>query len=235
MPVSPRKAPYTCPECGFVQQESTHLISTYCRSCGSYYEVRAAGRDKRPAAPPRPATPRVLRTVQCHRCGETHEVSSHAQSTICPGCNTSIQFEDVVVSSNVSRPIDTRGKLIIEATGHLANNLTVCGDATIFGKVSGALHCEGTARLHTVGKLNCRITARTLIIEKGARVQFVHPVETGTLEVLGEASGRFEVDGKVRIGKGGVLEGKFHARAIIVDGGSLLAESSVESVLLPET
>jgi cytoskeletal protein CcmA (bactofilin family) len=233
MPDSPRKAPFTCPECGYVQQESTHLISTYCRSCGSYYEVRAAGRDKRPAPPPR-QLPRVQRTVHCHRCGETHEVSSHAQSTICPGCSTSIQFEDVVVSSNVSRPIDTRGKLIVEETGNLSAPFTVCGDATIFGKISGTLHCEGAVRLHSIGKLNCRVTAKTVIIEKGARVEFIHPVETGTLEVHGEASGRFEVDGKVKIGKGGLLEGKFHARAIVVDGGSLLAESSVESVLPAE-
>jgi len=231
---SPRKAAFTCPECGFVQQESTHLISTYCRSCGSYYEVRAAGRGKAPATPPR-QLPRVQRSVHCHRCGESHEVSSHSQSTICPGCNTSIQFDDVVVSSVVSRPIDTRGKLIVEASGNLNSNFMVCGEATIFGKVSGVLHSEGTIRLHTVGKLTCRITGKCVIVEKGARVEFTHPVETATLEVHGEATGRFEIGGAVKIGKGGLLEGKFRARSIIVDnGGSLLAESSVTSLLTPD-
>jgi cytoskeletal protein CcmA (bactofilin family) len=174
--------------------------------------------------------------VHCHRCSETHEVSSHSQSTICPGCNTSIQFEDVLVSSNVSRPIDTRGKLIIEATGNLNSNFTVCGDATIFGKMSGTLHSEGTVRLHSVGKLSCRITAKAVIIENGADVDFTHPLETSTLEVFGRASGRFEVGGKVKVGKGGLLEGKFRSRSIVVDsGGSLLAESSVTSLLTPES
>ena len=234
MPASPRKAPFACPECGFVQQESVHLISTYCRSCGGYYEVRAAARDTRPAAPAR-ALPRVQRTVHCHRCGETHEVSSHAHTTICPGCNTSIEFADVVVSSVVSRPVDTRGKLIVEAAGSLSSNLTVCGDATIFGRISGTLHSEGIVRLHTVGKLSCRFIAKTIVIEKGAKIEFAHPVETGTLEVHGAAVGRFECAGPVRIGKGGLLEGRFHARSIVVDnGGSLLAESSVDSVLLPD-
>jgi cytoskeletal protein CcmA (bactofilin family) len=173
--------------------------------------------------------------VHCHRCGETHEVSSYAQSTICPGCNTSIQFEDAVVSSNVSRPIDTRGKLIIEETGNLNAPFTVCSEATIFGKISGTLLCEGCVRLHSVGKLTCRVTAKSVIIEKGARIEFVHPVETSLLEVHGEATGKFQVDGKVKIGKGGLLAGRFHARSIVVDGGSLLAESSVDSLLPPES
>ncbi len=234
MPEAPRKAPFTCPECGYIQQESTHLISTCCRSCGCYYEVRAAGRLK-PAAPPPRQAPRVQRTVKCHRCGETHEVSSHSQNTICPGCNASIEFGDIVISSNVSRPVDTRGRLTIEAAGNLNNTLTACGDADIWGKISGVLHCEGTARLHIAGKLNCRIAANAVVIEKGARVELTHPLECATLEVYGSALGRFECSKSVKVGKGGLLEGKFHTRSIIVDGGgSLLAESSVDSVLPAE-
>lgn len=230
MPEAPRKAPFACPECGHVQQESPHLISTYCRSCGCYYEVRAAGRSKTPASTPRQA-PRIQRAVKCHRCGETHEVSSHSQNTICPGCNAAIEFGDIVISSNVSRPVDTRGKLVIEASGNLNNTVTACGEAAIWGKISGVLHCEGTVRLHTVGKLGCRITATAVVIEKDARLEFAHPLECATLEVYGSASGRFECSKSVKVGKGGLLEGKFHTRALVVDGGSLLAESSVDSVL----
>src|SRR5262245_20370256 len=146
MPEAPRKAAYACPECGHVQHESTYLISTYCRACGSYYEVRNASRDKRPVAAPQRQAPLVLRPVRCHKCGETHEVSSHSQSTICPGCNASIEFVDVVISSNTSRPVDTRGKLVIEEAGHLNSNLTICSDAAIWGKISGVLQCEGTVR-----------------------------------------------------------------------------------------
>ena len=234
MPEAPRKAPFACPECGHVQQESTHLVSTCCRACGCYYEVRAAGGRKPPAPRPRQA-PRVQRTVKCHRCGETHEVSSHSQNTICPGCNAAIEFEDIVVSSNVSRPVDTRGKLVIEPPGNLNNTLTICGEAAIWGKISGVLRCEGTVRLHTVGKLNCRITANAVVIERDARIEFAHIVECATLEVLGAAAGRFQCARSVKVGKGGLLEGRFHARSIVVDGGgSLLAESSVDSVLPPE-
>jgi cytoskeletal protein CcmA (bactofilin family)/ribosomal protein S27E len=227
---APRKAPFACPECGFVQQESIHLISTYCRSCGCHYNVQAAQRVPA-AAPTRPAS-RVVRPVQCHRCGEGHEVSPHAQTTICPGCGQSITFGDITVTSNDSRPVDTRGTLIIEETGHLMSMFTVCGDATIHGRVSGTLVSEGAVRLHTVGRLSVRLRARTVIVEKGAQVDFLHPVECRRLEVFGGASGRFECSGAVQIGRGGQLEGRFRARSIVVDqGGALLAQSSVESVL----
>src|SRR4029453_1429633 len=92
-----RKAPSSCPHCGFVQNESTHALSTYCRSCGEYYKISAAHderADKRPPGMVGRAVKQIFsrppRQIHCHRCRATHEVSGHAQSTICPGCNTSI-------------------------------------------------------------------------------------------------------------------------------------------------
>lgn len=229
MPEAPRKAPFACPECGHVQQESPHLISTYCRSCGMYYEVRAAGRSKSPAASPSRRAPRLVRPVRCHHCGETHEVSSHAQSTMCPGCSASISFEDVIIGSHVSRPIDTRGRLVVEESGNLNTTLAVCGDAEIRGKISGVLQAEGSVRLHAKGRLGCRITAKSVIVEHGARIEFIHPLETGSLEIFGGAAGRFACSGGVKVKKGGVLEGRFHARSIVVEkGGILVAESVID-------
>ena len=119
MPQLPRKAPSRCPHCGFVQDEPEHLISTYCRGCGSYYkvsppsaglaryssEVRTRIRRRLPKIPPR--------QVRCYHCGQAHEVSGRARTTLCPECNAAIELSDVTVSSSTTRPIDTRGNLII--------------------------------------------------------------------------------------------------------------------------
>ena len=228
MPDSPRKAPFHCPHCGFVQHEPVQLISTYCRSCGSHFEIARANT---PAEKVPAVKPIGSRTVFCHHCQRAHKVSGHAQSTICPGCNASIELRDLVFSSQVSRPVNTRGKLTIEPGGSLNCALIICGEALIEGKINGALFCEGTVRLACSGKSSGRITAKFLIIEKGAQVELVHLVKTTDLVVNGRARGNFECDGSVRISKRGILEGRITARSVVVErGGILLAESSIQPV-----
>lgn len=242
MPETPRKTPFQCPHCGFVQHEPPHLISTYCRSCGEHYEVTAAA----PAAPkPRAglveiSVKRILsrppRAVHCHHCGHDQEVSGYAKSTICPGCNASIELTDLSFSSSVSRPVDTRGKLTICSGGSLNSTLAICGEAVIEGKLNGALLCEGTVHLACQEKIAHSITTRSLVIAKEARVDLLQPVKTTDLVVHGQARGNFHCSGRVTISKRGVLEGRLTARSVVVErGGSLLAESAIQPVRRPES
>lgn len=226
MPDTPRKEPFKCPHCGFVQNEPRHLISTYCRGCGSYYEVTPERRAE--SVPVTPASARHQRTIHCFRCGRDHGVSNHARSTICPGCSTAIELDDLVFSGNVSRPVDTRGLLHITAKGYLNNAFIICGEGRIEGRLSGTLHCVGTLRIHASGVMSCQITAHSVIIEKGASVEMIRPIRTADLQVYGRASGQFSCTGKVKIAKGGLLEGKLLAKSVAVErGGNLLAESSI--------
>jgi len=232
MPDSSRKAPFHCPHCGFVQNEPPHLISTYCRSCGSHYEV-AAGKSlaRKPMAGLLGSTVRqtAARVVHCHHCGRDQDVSFHAKSTICPGCNVSIELEDLIFSSPVSRPVNTRGKLIVEPGGSLNSTLIICGEALIEGRINGALICEGTLELACKARLTQSITATSIIISKDAHVEMVQPVKTTNLVIRGRASGNFECSGRVTISKRGVLEGRLVARSVVVEpGGSLLAESTIQ-------
>ena len=232
MPDSPRKAPFHCPHCGFVQSESVHLISTFCRSCGRHFEISRAASPGPPVAKAHALKwmgSRPPRQVLCHHCQQTHEVSGHALSTICQGCNASIELTDLTFSSQVSRPVDTRGKLTIAPGGSLNCPLIICGEALIEGSVNGALLCEGTVRLAGSGKSSGRITTKSLIIEKRAQVELVHPVKTTDLVVHGRAKGNFACEGSVRISKRGILEGRITARSVVVErGGILLAESTIQ-------
>lgn len=234
MPAGPRKEPFSCPHCGFVQNEPRHLISTYCRSCGGYYEVTPERRAE--IIPPTPVVERPQRTVHCYRCQRDHQVSNHARSTICPGCAGSIELGDLVFSSNASRPVDTRGTLHITTKGYLNNAFIICGQGLIEGRISGTLHCEGTLRIVSSGTMSCQITAQSVVIEKGAHVELIRPVKTVDLQIYGRASGQFACTGKVRIAKGGLLEGRLTAKSVAVErGGNLLAESSIQPRLAPKT
>lgn len=234
MPDAPRKVPSHCPHCGFVQQEPPQLISTYCRACDNHYAVRGTA-----PAPARSAeglvsrvvrrmTERPPRDIVCHHCQRTHSVSGHAKSTMCPGCNQSIQLENLTFSSHASRPVNTRGKLTVESGASLTSAHIICGDGLIRGKINGVLFCEGVLRLACQEHFASSITAHSLVIEKKSRVELAQPVRVVDLLVQGHVLGNFTCTGKVHITKRGSLEGRLTAHAVTVDrGGVLLTENSI--------
>lgn len=234
MPQLPRKAPSRCPHCGFVQDEPEHFISTYCRGCGSYYKVsppsaglaRYSNAIRMRIGRRLPKIP--SRQVRCYHCGQAHEVSARARTTLCPECNAAIELSDVTVSSSTTRPIDTRGNLIITPSGYISSALTVCHEALIAGRVSGTLVCETVVRLVYSGRLSCQVKTKSMIIEKESRVELSYPIESDELVVHGRAVGNFECAGRIWIDKGGLIEGRIAAHSVVVErGGVLLAESSV--------
>lgn len=237
MPDAPRKASFCCPHCGFVQHEPAHLISTYCRACGAHYEVagaRSPGEqwEKSGESLVNQALRRIIskpdRMVHCHLCGQNHEVSGYAKSTICPGCAASIELGDLVFSSNVSRPVDTRGKLTVQAEAYLNSSQIICGSALIQGRIAGTLRCEGEVRLACSGKLGCQILAHTVRIEKNASVELAHLLETTNLIILGSLIGRVRCNGNVTVKRTGKLEGHLEARSVTVErGGILLGQSAI--------
>ncbi len=234
---APRKASFCCPHCGFVQHEPAHLISTYCRACGAHYEVAAAQSpgeqlEKSGESLVNQTLRRIIskppRQVHCYLCGQNHAVSGYARSTICPGCSASIELGDLVFSSNVSRPVDTRGKLTVQAEGYLNSSRIICGSALIQGRIAGTLRCEGEVRLACSGKVGCQILANTVRIEKNSQVELAHLLETNTLVILGRAVGRIRCNGNVTIKRTGRLEGILEARSVTVErGGVLLGQSSI--------
>lgn len=225
----PQKARFQCPGCGFSQFEPPQLISTYCQSCGDYYEVHPSGSCNPLALSVKPRKPDGGHRINCHRCGASHQVSSHARNTLCPSCNAAIDLCDVVIPSPTSRQIDTRGKLLIARSGSLSSSWIVCGAAHIEGRITGVLKSEGAVHLSTNLSCVCQIAAPTVIIEKNARAKFTLPVETGHLEVRGHLTGIVRCRGIVHVRRGGRLEAEVHARAVRVDkGGALVGACHVD-------
>lgn len=224
----PHKASFRCPSCGFVQLEPPHLISTYCRACGDYYEVSRGGahhRKLKPSAIPLDKQAEYRKKVFCHRCGATHPVSSHARSTICPGCNTAIELKDVLFNSHASVPVDTRGNLFIGPQGSLTNSWIICGSARIEGQVTGVLRSEGEVHIATTRRCVCQITAPVVFIEKHAAAAFIQPIDTDHLIVRGHLTAVVNCRGTVHVLRGGRLDAEIRARGIVVDkGGTLLGD-----------
>lgn len=232
----PRKVPSQCPRCGFSQPEPAHLISTYCRSCGEYYEV-GAGRTERPALPPLPLAPREPSVeVHCYRCGAGHRASAKARNTLCPQCSAAIDLEDVVFDSPASRAVDTRGRLIIGPHGALSSSWIVCGSASIRGRIVGRMVSTGEVRIGTSEVCSCQMSAPLIVVEKRCHPTFTHPLQTQRLEVFGCLKGIIHCEGTVHVRRGGRLEAEVHARSVTVEkGGALLGDCRVDGRLGTES
>jgi len=234
----PQKTPSQCPACGYSQLEPPRLISTYCRSCGGHYEVAKQARGTQAALPPLPSPARQQTAqVHCFQCGASHPVSARARCTICPGCNTSIELEDVTFLSPASRRVDTRGKLRIGPDGCLSSSWIVCGSARIQGRIVGRLISLGEVHVATNEACVCHITAPTIVIEKNCRPTFTQALHTQRLVVYGCLTGVVHCQGTVHVCRGGRLEAEVQARSVTVEkGGVLLGSCRVNGTsTIPET
>lgn len=222
MAAAPRLVEIQCPECGHRQLEPALAISTYCRQCSTHIAI---GAEPRPH--PKPRARPALRTVHCYTCGQAHETARDALETLCPHCGAAISLRDMDVAGVSARPVDIRGRLAIPAGSRLSTPRMVCEAAWIEGQAHGALFCAGEARLAACATLSLAVYARSLIIEKDARLALASPCLAGTAEIRGSLEGWLFAAGRVRIRKGGAFRGILHARALEIERGAMLLSETV--------
>ncbi|MGA3170206.1 MAG: polymer-forming cytoskeletal protein [Chthoniobacteraceae bacterium] len=227
MAKGPAKITIACPFCGATQQESEHARSTFCRKCGKHIELAKRAESHAPTAAEGPGMldrlsrmfqKERIRQVNCLHCHASLKVSSLAKSGSCSQCGHYLDFRDIKVDGSFSKSIETHGTITVTKNGELASPKVSCAAAVVQGKVNGNLVCSTTAHVRTKGRVLGSITARQLIIEKGADVEFVRPLRVGSAEINGKISARIFAD-SVTINKGGTLEGAVTAKSIKIDRG----------------
>jgi len=223
------KITVACPHCHATQQESEHARSTFCRKCGKHIELDKRAETPAPAQPEGPGLMDRLsrffqrekvRQVNCLHCNAPQTVSSLAKSGSCVQCGHYLDFRDIKVDGNFSKSIETHGTITITKSGELTSPKVACAAALVIGKVNGNLVCSTTAHVRTKGRVLGSITARQLIIEKQADVDFVRPLHVGTAEINGKISARIFAD-SVTINKNGALEGAVTAKSIKIERGGI--------------
>jgi cytoskeletal protein CcmA (bactofilin family) len=223
-----------CPHCGFKQLEYVAAKSTMCRQCGSSYAPCAPKAESKPklftkSAPVAIDTASLFgkfeglwakkgnSVVECFECKAKQEVSGTARSTICPACSAHIDLQDYKITTSFSRTIRTQGELHLTARGDLSSSSVICRSALIEGKLRGNLQCSGSATINFSGKIPGRLTARHVVIEKKAEVQFFRRLRVGSIEIRGRMTGEIIAGSEVAIRKGGSLDGDVTARSISVE------------------
>jgi cytoskeletal protein CcmA (bactofilin family) len=211
--------------------ESAYAKTTFCRKCGEHYSIekllnKEVGSVKGPSIFDKLSkliSGEKIRQAKCFSCGHTQEVSTAAQSSLCPSCGSYIDLRDLKIAGPFGRSIQTQGEVHITSKGDVSNARVACGSALIEGKMRGSLLCTGVARVKLKGKLLGAVEANQLVIDKKANVEFARPVKAHTVEINGRVSARVMCETLVTINKGGYLEGTVYARAITVEKGGIFS------------
>ncbi|MDQ3622578.1 MAG: polymer-forming cytoskeletal protein, partial [Verrucomicrobiota bacterium] len=220
-----------CPHCGFSQLESPYAKSTFCRRCGEHYSIeklllKETTSLKGPSLFDRLGkllARETVREVACLSCGTRQQLSSAAQSSICPQCGSYMDLRDFKITGPFGRSVQTQGDVVVTSKGDVSSARITCGSAFIEGKLRGALVCTGTLRMKVQGKVLGSIEAQDLIIEKRCAAEFVRPLKVQRVEINGKISARIMCEGQVTINKHGSLDGTVYARAISIEKGGIFS------------
>ena len=220
-----------CPHCGFTQLESAFAKTTFCRKCGEHYSIeklllKEIASLKGPSIFDKVGkllSRETVRDIACLSCGRQQQVSSSAQSSLCPSCGSYIDLRDFRIAGPFGRSIQTQGAVIVTSKGDLSSSRVVCREATIEGQLRGTLNCTGVVHVKVRGKILGTIDSQHVVIERKADVEFMRPLKGHAIEINGKISARIVCEGLVTINQGGVMEGTIHAKSINIEKGGVFS------------
>ncbi len=227
----PEKISADCPHCGFSQLESAFAKSTFCRKCGEHYSIekllaKETGSLQAPGLFERLSkmiSRETIREISCFSCAATQQVSSAAESSLCPKCGSYIDLRDFKITGPFGRSIQTQGEVVISSKGDLTSQRVLCGGARIEGKMRGQMICTGDVAIRLQGPLIGGVEASSVVIEKKSDVDLSKPMKAKNVEINGKARGVVVCEGRVTINKHGALEGAIFARSIVIEKGGVFS------------
>lgn len=176
--------------------------------------------------PPRPLLLRLLRPskppreVICFGCGHEFKAIASAQSSQCPKCGCYVSLIDHEISGHSNTRIQTRGNVVIRKTGSATGGTLRCHHLTVLGSLAADVDCSGDLVIRSSGKINATLRCRNLRVEKGARVEFLHPVTAHTASIQGHVRGQIFCHGTVTLQKRSRLHGLVRAAALVTKAHS---------------
>lgn len=191
-----------------------------------------------PQPPQRPFLLRLLqrrkppREVCCFGCGHTFNAIAEAQSSQCPKCGRYVSLLDYDIAELWNRPIQTRGNVIIQKSGSVSGASVKCHHLTVLGGLAGPVECSGDLIIRNSGRIVGTIQCRNLRVEKGARVEFLHPVTATTAVIDGQVRGQLSCTGTVTLEKRAQFHGLVRTASLNVKHGAKHT-GTVEMVAAP--
>lgn len=179
-----------------------------------------------PAPPPRSFLMRLLnpvkppRPITCFSCGHSYAAIAEAQSSQCPKCSSYVSLLDYDINEPWNRRIQTCGDVVIQKAGIVSGVTVQCHHLTVLGELAGSVDCSGDLIIRSHGKIIGKVNCRNLRVEKGARVEFLHPVTAKSAFIDGNVRGQISCSGSITLEKRARLQGFVRAASLVVKAGA---------------
>lgn len=160
------------------------------------------------------------RQIRCFTCAYSYTTVAEAQSSQCPKCSGYISLIDYEITEPWNRRIQTCGDVVIQKSGSVAGVTLQCHNLTVLGELAGSVECSGDLIIRSHGKIIGKVTCRNLRIEKGARVEFLNPVNATTAFIDGNVRGQIFCTGAVTLEKRAHLQGLVRTTSLVVKPGA---------------
>jgi cytoskeletal protein CcmA (bactofilin family) len=235
----PEKISADCPHCGYSQLESAYAKSTICKRCSQHFSIeKLLAKEVGSLKPPsffekigKLISREGMREIKCFSCHAPQQVSTAAESSLCPKCGSYIDLRDFRISGPFGRTVQTQGRVTILPKGDVTTRI-LCGYGRIEGKMRGMMISSGVLEICLSGRLPGELEAEKVVVERKSEVEFGRPVKAKAFEIDGRMSGTLICDGRVTILKHGVVTGTIQARSIVVEKGGIF--SGELEIRLPE-
>jgi cytoskeletal protein CcmA (bactofilin family) len=163
---------------------------------------------------------RPPREITCFNCSYSYSTAGEAQSSQCPKCSGYISLLDYEINEVWNRRIQTCGNVIIHKSGVVSGVTLRCHDLIVLGEITGSVECSGDLIIRSHGKIIGEVHCKNLRIEKGARVEFLHPVTATSAFIDGHVRGQITCTGPVTLEKRAHLQGLVRTSSLIVKAGA---------------
>lgn len=160
------------------------------------------------------------REVACFNCGHHYKAVAEAQSSQCPLCSAYISLRDYIIEEPWNRRIQTRGNVIIEKNGVVSGITIQCHHLTVLGELAGSVECSGDLIIRSHGKILGKVSCHQLRVERGAKVEFLNPVQTASAYIDGNVRGQITCTGTITLEKRAHLQGLVKTASLVIKEGA---------------
>lgn len=158
--------------------------------------------------------------IVCYECGKRSHVPSAALSANCLHCHAHLSMADIELKPGSPRlTIRTLGDVTVPAETVLSHLSVVCGNMTVYGRVSGSFRCAKTLRFHSSMRVEGAVKAAELVVEKDAEVVLAEGATVKEATVRGRLTGEITAKGVIHVERGGQLVSICTAKDIVVHPG----------------
>lgn len=217
-----RTCALSCPSCGHTQHESSFAVSTYCRSCGSYFKIRnglAVPNTPVSLHPLHGLQPAVEKPPAKVYAGSLTERLDEARRSSCSGAPTVTAPEE---QDSVRREVFQQ---MISGTPRTVRDIECleCGHVNQIPADSGSALCPRCGEFVSLKNYEIhdfwdrRIRTRgDVFLHRKARVEDI-PVQCHNLTVEGRFSGSVDCTGDFIIRRHGKIMGRVRCRRLVIE------------------